>query len=611
LTSCDPLQIGIVVDTFSNSLGCDSLVTTVTTLLSGDLSTINLTTCDPLQAGTTVDSLSNTNGCDSVVTTITTLLTSDALTINATTCDPLQAGTSVDSLTNSAGCDSIVTTNTTLDPGGVVEAGFDQNICPGDSVLLTASGANSYMWSPAAGLSATNMAAVYAAPGSSTDYIVTGTTGGCIATDTVRVTVYSMPSLSAGTDRSVCRGDSTVLFGSGGAAYEWDQGVINGVAFIPVATSTYMMTGLDSNGCQHINYVTVIVNDLPVVDAGEDLEVCEGTAATLNGAGAQTYTWSGGIVNGTSFIPSASSEYIVTGSDTNSCVNTDTVQIAIESSVISNFNDLACDGSLYLWPDGTSSVIAASDAGPHQFVMGMTSSGCDSIVQVDLTVSPSLSSSHSPTICSGDFYTLPDGQVTSDAGTYQHIVTGGSGCDSTITTILSVVIGTPPANTHNDTIICIESGLLTIDVSDYPGIQFDWNNGDEGSVIDVYQQGTYIVTVTENSGCQYRDTIIVQLDVCVIPCQVMAPTAFTPDGDQSNDQFMIFKGCEEPFIHFDFRVYNRWGQLVFETNDPSAGWDGFFHQTPSPLDVYTFYVSYQIEGEELRDNITGVVTLMR
>jgi hypothetical protein len=80
-TTCDPLNAGVVVQNLASIEGCDSIVTTTTTLLPSDAVTINATTCNPANVGTTVQNLLNLNGCDSVVTTITTLLRSDAISL--------------------------------------------------------------------------------------------------------------------------------------------------------------------------------------------------------------------------------------------------------------------------------------------------------------------------------------------------------------------------------------------------------------------------------------------------------------------------------------------------------------------------------------------------
>ncbi|MBK8352502.1 MAG: hypothetical protein IPL21_12730 [Saprospirales bacterium] len=113
-TSCNPNDTGTIVRTLTAANGCDSIVTTITTLAPFSSVTINTTTCNAANAGTTIDTLVGSNGCDSIVTTITTLLPSSATTLNTTSCNPNDTGTVVRTLTAANGCDSIVTTITSL-----------------------------------------------------------------------------------------------------------------------------------------------------------------------------------------------------------------------------------------------------------------------------------------------------------------------------------------------------------------------------------------------------------------------------------------------------------------------------------------------------------------
>ena len=114
LTSCDPADVGTVTNTYTASNGCDSVVTTITTLISGYTNTVNLTSCDPADVGTVTNTFTAANGCDSVVTTITTLISGFTNTVNLTSCDPADVGTFTNTYIASNGCDSTVTTITTL-----------------------------------------------------------------------------------------------------------------------------------------------------------------------------------------------------------------------------------------------------------------------------------------------------------------------------------------------------------------------------------------------------------------------------------------------------------------------------------------------------------------
>ena len=120
LSSCDPNQAGTVVDTLMTFQGCDSIVTTITTLLPSDEIFLFENSCDPSQTGSFVMNFVNQYGCDSIVTTLVEALPGDNIFINTTTCDANQAGTNVVNLINQYGCDSVVTIMTQLLPSDMV-----------------------------------------------------------------------------------------------------------------------------------------------------------------------------------------------------------------------------------------------------------------------------------------------------------------------------------------------------------------------------------------------------------------------------------------------------------------------------------------------------------
>src|SRR5574343_158926 len=243
------------------------------------------------------------SNASSLTSTYTPTITSGTVTLTLTTNDP--AGPCL------AVTDQMIIT---VNPLPTVSAGPDVAICTGASTTLTATGAATYTWSPATGLSGTTTASVTANPTATTTYTVTGTSAaGCINTDQVVVTVNPLPTVNAGVDQTICVGATVTLSGSGASTYTWNNGVTNGVAFTPAATTTYTVTGTDANGCINTDQVVVTVNPLPTVNAGVDQTVCAGTPVTLNGSGASIYVWSGGITNGVAFTPAATTTYTLTG----------------------------------------------------------------------------------------------------------------------------------------------------------------------------------------------------------------------------------------------------------------------------------------------------------
>jgi hypothetical protein len=103
---------------------------------------------------------------------------------------------------------------------------------------------------------------------------------------TINITVNAIPNVTANASAtSVCRGNQVTLTGSGATSYTWDNGVTNGVAFAPLATTTYTVTGTDANGCSNTDQIKVTVNPLPNVSVSNNANTL-----TVNQAGA-TYQW--------------------------------------------------------------------------------------------------------------------------------------------------------------------------------------------------------------------------------------------------------------------------------------------------------------------------------
>ena len=109
----------------------------------------------------------------------------------------------------------------------------------------------------------------------SDDYIVTVTNTFGSSYDTIRVEVYPLP-VSNMADQSVCPGEEVTLTATGGATYLWDQGVINGIPFVPEITTDYHVTITSDRGCIYTDTIHVTVHPLPTLAAGEDAEACYG-----------------------------------------------------------------------------------------------------------------------------------------------------------------------------------------------------------------------------------------------------------------------------------------------------------------------------------------------
>ena len=158
--------------------------------------------------------------------------------------------------TDANGCENTDEVIVSVNSLPTVSAGADQTVCEGDPVTLSGAGASSYTWdngvSDGVAFNATT----------TTTYNVIGTdANGCENTDEVIVSVNSLPTVSAGADQTICSGDPITLSGTGASSYAWDNGVTDGVAFTPLSTTTYTVTGTDVNGCSNTDALSIVVDE--------------------------------------------------------------------------------------------------------------------------------------------------------------------------------------------------------------------------------------------------------------------------------------------------------------------------------------------------------------
>lgn len=114
----------------------------------------------------------------------------------------------------------------------------------------------------------------------------------------------------------------------------------------------------------------------------------------------------------------------------------------------------------------------------------------------------------------------------------------------------------------------------------------------------------YLLVVEDNAGCQVADSLV----VTVFNPELLIPTAFSPNGDGVND---AFRALNTNLSKFNLQVWNRWGEKVYETNDPREGWDGVFQGIAQPLGVYVWQCSYAFSGVGKDKTAKGNVTLVR
>ncbi|MBA3901201.1 MAG: T9SS type A sorting domain-containing protein, partial [Bacteroidetes bacterium] len=155
------------------------------------------------------------------------------------------------------------------------------------------------------------------------------------ASTPLTIDVNPLPTVDGGAGHEICEGDFITLTATGNAInYQWNNNVQNGVAFIPVSTDTFMVTGTDVNGCINKDSVIVIVNLMPIVDAGNDITICSGNMITLTASGnAMAFDWSQGVVDGVPFEPLFTFTYTLTGISAEGCIETDDITITVNPTI--------------------------------------------------------------------------------------------------------------------------------------------------------------------------------------------------------------------------------------------------------------------------------------
>ena len=232
----------------------------------------------------------------------------------------------------------------------------------------------------------------------------------------VTVSVNSIPIVNGGVNQSVCSGTIVTLVGSGANTYTWDNNVQNNVPFTPVSTQTYTVTGTALNGCQSTAQVIVTVFANPIVNAGNDQTICQGSPVALTATGASNYSWNNNIPNGTIFYPTQTQVYTVTGTNANGCQNIDFVNVTVNPSpqVTAGPNQSVCAGTsvtlagsganTYTWNNNVQNNFPFIPVATQTYtVTGTGANGCQGSAQVTVTLleSPAVNAGDSVYVCNG------------------------------------------------------------------------------------------------------------------------------------------------------------------------------------------------------------------
>jgi len=300
-------------------------------------------------------------------------------------------------------CSATQTINLVVNNNPTVSVTGNTATCAGGSVTLSGNGADTFTWSTTA-----ISPSISVNPVIITVYTVTGTETltGCFNSATHTVDILADPILTiTPTAPSVCLGNSVTLTASGANTYTWSTTVnTTSVSVSPTSSTIYSVSGTSTLGCVGNATVNVNVNPLPIVSITGNTAVCAGGSITLNGNGANTYTWSTtAITNSVNITPSVSSVYSVSGTSTLGCVGTGTINItvnALPSVSLTASSNTACvnggtialtglpSGGVYSGSNVTGSSLNPTATGTFTPVYSFTNSttGCSNSATTSISV---------------------------------------------------------------------------------------------------------------------------------------------------------------------------------------------------------------------------------
>ncbi|MDF2449593.1 MAG: hypothetical protein K0R26_2097 [Bacteroidota bacterium] len=444
---------------------------------------------------------------------------------------------------------------------------------------------------------------------------------GCSTSNTVTLTQPTQVVTHAGLNDTICLNLSGAVTasatgGSGGYYYAWlPSGAINaGTLSINPATATtnYTVMAFDQNGCGGVaDTVKAVVYNLTSanIEAIAITPICPGQGTTIYAAatgltGPLTYSWNNGLGGGPGAfvtIPAQPTTYVVTV--TNACGATIVDSIRVDFSppptmAVSSNGTLSCIPTALTFFDNSVS------GNPNDPITNWSWNFGDG------TSSTSQNPSH--------IYTSP--------GTYSVTLTVSTngGCTNNTSSSPLVVSAYPfpvasftvnqyEFNLPYDKLIC--TNLSTGAVS------YNWSFGDGGTSTAVNPQYTYSTVgfyniqliATSAFGCSDTATVRVSTDASII-----FPNAFTPNEDGTNDGYYIpgslnndiFFPYASGVIEYKFQIFNRWGELIFETDDFKQGWNGYYRGKICQIGVYVWKAYVKLNNGKVF-NLTGDVTLLR
>ena len=550
----------------------------------------------------------------------------------------------------------------------------DTIVCPGESVDLSLTytpGVTDIEWMPGDGLSCTDCDNPTATPEFTTVYSVNGDFNGCPVNASATIQVLPPPQFDFPDDVDLCAGDSVLLNGISipFTDYQWTssppgftsmepQPVVS-----PTENTSYFVVA--DNGCESSGEITIMVANASL-EVSSDTLICKGYEVDLMAVGSLpgSFSWSNGEMGNTIQVnPDESTAYTVTYTYGDGCELMDTILVGIQGQVADLtppadlsicpgefvlLNSSETPGAIYSWtsnPAGFTSNASMPQVAPTEtttYTVTTTFGFCTTTTEITIEApNPTFALSADTTICVGemvelevDIEPLAGTLMWSDSsagssltltpqttGDYWVDYIFGDSCVITDTVTVTVVPTFDLGIFHDppDSVLALGVELYLEAMVDPPntnGFEFIWlENGqteistEEMTTTVVSTNDTtifYKLTAISPQGCVQMANVTFDL----IQPEVELPNAFTPDGDGVNDLFRLIAAEGTAFIE-SMQIYNRWGNLVFESQEPDAAWDGKIDGNEAASDVYVYVVFWRRADGALQPALTGDLTLIR
>jgi gliding motility-associated-like protein len=638
--------------------GCTSLTNIVITqdIVAPIASITNNTNATVLDCNTTQISLTGVGGTSASWSNGTTVVSSVA-NLTVTT-----AGTYTYTGTNANGCFDTESITITFTPNTTPTFSQIAAICTSGSFTLPTTSTNNVAgtWSPAPNYTTT------------TTYTFQPNAGVCANTASMTITVNPYPVVSVQND-TICIGQSTTINSSvnlAGGSYAWlpTNSVTSNITVTPLSTS-YFQVIYTLNGCSDTSITEIYVKPVsfPVVN---NQTICTGQTAELIATAALsggTFIWSNSVQNDTIQVnPTTTTNYSVTY-NLNGCVSPPvnaivTVNpvptVGVNNSTICSGNSTTITaipnllGGTFYW--GSPGVVGASSQtliplNDTTLSVYYVLNGCSSAVATSsIIVNPLPIATFSASVtqgCSPLSLTLTAADASNNSynwSTSNALTSTGSqtsllfqmngGFDVSLTTTLNGCTVTETLYNYiqvdNYPIASFEPSsdqftepnqTLSFMNNSLGATTYTWDFGDGGTSSEespIHTFGgnelgsTIILTAISTLGCADTAQFFIGYDPGLV---YYIPNSFTPDGDMNNQVFNPIFTSGIDIYQYTMYIYNRWGEIIFETNDPSIGWDGSFGMEgkDAEVGVYTYQVFIKIPTFDERKMITGHVNLIR